>query len=435
MQDVALPPPSRRRFGRTEKLFETALKAGFDHLIKGDVIIKKLKKKHQYKIIFSKVYGDRFFFYQVFNKDNTDNVNDQRFAAYIPIKNIVNLYNDTNNNNKLFNQPLFTPTTLMELPNFSKYAFVINNVYFNSHKRLVFMISTKEINLQNTSSKKLTQIPCGKFKHVRFDVDALDPYSYKTLDDLWTNIKNECSNTNNKATTFFDIGVNIEKFETKLCDIPMTDSPPDECKGLSFYFPSLVALANDNPPTAGYISDDSTCFKTLENMIDKNLLPEVFTTIITREKVPNSGGCFTGQSDIPSPFLYFSYDNSTPMSVDEIINISITGDLAENYSIDLAKYVVANSNFNICITKSPDSNCIVFNVKQLYELSNIKIVDEKGGDIPEDKINKYVFLDVSPTTGVPSILRILFKAQGSCTLTVRQKYINNLEIKKLLQFK
>ena len=425
MQDVALPI---RRIGRTQLLFETALKAGFDHLIKGDVIIKKLKKKHEYRITFSKVYGDRFFFYQVFNKDNTDNVNDQRFAAYITTKNIVNLYNDTNNNNKLFNQPLFTPTTIMELPNFNKYAFVINNVYFNSHKRLVFMISTKEINLQNTSSKKLTQIPCGKFKHVRFDVDPLDPFLSKTLDDLWTNIKNECSNTKNQATTFLDVGDNITNFKTRLCDIPMPASPPDECNGL-FYFPSLVT----DRSTAGYISDDSTCFKTLEDMIDKNLLPEVFTTIITREKVPRSRGLCTGRIDIPPSSLFFSYDNSTPMK-DEVINISITGDLAENYSIDLAKYVVANSNFNICTPTNPP-DCKVFNVKQLYELSNINIKDEKGGYIPEDKISEYVFLDVSPATGVPSILRILLKAQGSCTLTVRQKYINNLEIKIKLQFK
>ena len=173
MQDVA--PPKRR--GRTQTLFETAVKSGFDQIFKGDVIIKKLKNKHQYRITFSKVYGDRFFFYQVFNKDNTDNVNDQRFAAYITIKNYINIYNNYNATSKLNNTLVFTPTTIMELPNFSKYAFVINNMYFNSHKRLVFMVSTKEINLQNNISKKLTQIPCGKFKHVRFDIDDLN-YSY-----------------------------------------------------------------------------------------------------------------------------------------------------------------------------------------------------------------------------------------------------------------
>ena len=93
MQENVSPLP--RRIGRTQQLFETAVTSGFDHLIKGDVIIKKLKNKHQYRITFSKVYGDRFFFYQVFNKDNTDNVNDQRFAAYITTKNIINAYNDS----------------------------------------------------------------------------------------------------------------------------------------------------------------------------------------------------------------------------------------------------------------------------------------------------------------------------------------------------
>ena len=162
-------------------------------MVKGDVIIKKLKNKHEYRITFSKVYGDRFLFYQVFNKDNTDNVNNQRFAAYIPIKNIENVYKYINNANTIFNKPLFTPTTIMELPNFSKYAFVINNVYFNSHKRLVFIVSTKEINLQNNNLKKLTQIPSGKFKHVRFDIDD---YNIATLiKQLWTETQDIC-NTN-----------------------------------------------------------------------------------------------------------------------------------------------------------------------------------------------------------------------------------------------
>jgi hypothetical protein len=167
--NVAIPHPIRKP-GRTEILFKTAIGSGIDQILKGDVIIKKLSK-YQYKITFSKVYGDRFFVYQVFNKDNTDNINDQRFAAYIPIKNLENVYKYINFRNTTFNKPLFTPTTIMELPDFRQFAFVINNGYFNSHKRLVFMASTKEINIQNTSSKELTQIPSGKFKHVRFDVD------------------------------------------------------------------------------------------------------------------------------------------------------------------------------------------------------------------------------------------------------------------------
>ena len=133
-------------------------------------------------------------FYQVFNKDNTDSVNDQRFAAYITIKQIDELYKNINNFNTILNKPLFTPTTIMELENFHKHAFVIRNVYFNSHKRLVFMVSTKEIKLQNNTSKKLTQIPSGKFKHVRFDVDAS---SATTLRDIWSSTEKICSNNPN----------------------------------------------------------------------------------------------------------------------------------------------------------------------------------------------------------------------------------------------
>jgi hypothetical protein len=189
--------------GRTQRLLQTAFKAGFDQIIKGDVVIKKLSK-HQYRITFSKVYGDRFFFYQVFNKDNTDSVNDQRFAAYIPLKNPVNMYKDVNDVNTLLNNFLFTPTTIMELSNFSKYAFVINNMYFNSHNHLVFMASTKEINNKNTSSKKLTQIPCGKFKHVRFDIDDYVPPKYldytMKLSEFWSELRERCDKENQTTT-------------------------------------------------------------------------------------------------------------------------------------------------------------------------------------------------------------------------------------------
>ena len=177
---------------------------GFDHLVKGDVIIKKLKKKHEYRITFSKVYGDRFLFYQVFNKDNTDSVNYQRFAAYITIKNYINIYKNINNANTILNKPLFIPTTIMELPNFHKHTFVIRNVYFNSQKRVVFMVSTKKINIQNNNLKNLTQIPSGKFKHVRFDIDAL---TTDTIKQLWPENRNIICNTdptNNTDPTMDD---------------------------------------------------------------------------------------------------------------------------------------------------------------------------------------------------------------------------------------
>jgi hypothetical protein len=238
---IATPPPTRS-IGRTEQLVQTAINSGFDHLVKGDVIIKKLKNKHQYRITFSKVYGDRFLFYQVFNKDNTDNVNDQRFAGYIPIKNIENLYKDTNNANTILNKPLFTPTTIMELPNFRKYAFVINKVYFNSHKRLVFMVSTKEIKLQNNTSKKLTQIPSGKFKHVRFDVD--DSIIRPTLRVLWSSTEKICSNNPN-ATLSYD-GKTFP-----YCNKPLPPYP--EICGDTLYT-DFIRLDGDSSPCRDYIN-------------------------------------------------------------------------------------------------------------------------------------------------------------------------------------
>ena len=239
--------------GRTEKLFQTALKAGFDHLIKGDVIIKKLSK-YEYRITFSKVYGDRFFFYQVFNKDNIDNVNDQRFAAYIPLKNAVNMYKDVNDLNTLLNKPLFIPTTIMELDNFHKYAFVINNMHFNSHNRLVFMASTKEINNKNTSSKKLTHIPCGKFKHVRFDIDNYELHEFPffrrdgaTLSEVWSEIVEQCGKDNQKTTYQGD----------PVCPVPLLVS---ECSNIIF-------------------ENSNKCF--IKNYYNKGIMPSGFSKLMT----------------------------------------------------------------------------------------------------------------------------------------------------------
>jgi hypothetical protein len=279
MQENVSPLP--RRIGRTQQLFETAVTSGFDHLIKGDVIIKKLKNKHQYRITFSKVYGDRFFFYQVFNKDNTDNVNDQRFAAYITTKNIINAYNFYNDNNRFSNKLVFTPTTIMELPNFSKYAFVINNVYFNSNKRLVFMVSTKEIKLQNNTSKKLTQIPSGKFKHVRFDVDNgngrdLFTVAGKKVSEMWNYINSECVKDINTTQRIFNSPL------LKLCDKPMPNYPDDindVCKD------TILFKLKGNP--------NSECATKLKKFATSGVeLPEIIRYFISNLDVDNdSEGC------------------------------------------------------------------------------------------------------------------------------------------------
>jgi hypothetical protein len=87
-------------------------------------------------------------------------------------------------------------------------------MYFNSHSRLVFMASTKEINNKNTSSKKLTHIPCGKFKHVRFDIHDYDPSNEnydKTLSEYWSELRERCDKEN--QTTQYQ--------SNPLCPIPL----------------------------------------------------------------------------------------------------------------------------------------------------------------------------------------------------------------------
>ena len=49
----------------------------FDQIVKGDVCITKLKnKKNMYRITFSKI--GKFLVYQVWDKDNIDNINAKR---------------------------------------------------------------------------------------------------------------------------------------------------------------------------------------------------------------------------------------------------------------------------------------------------------------------------------------------------------------------
>ena len=340
-------------------------------------------------------------FYQVFNKDNTDNVNDKRFAAYIPIKNIINMYNmyNANANSRFSNKLVFTPTTIMELPNFSKYAFVINKVSFNSHKRIVLIVSTKEINIRNTSSsKKLIQIPCGKFKHVRFDVDDFNPFAVENdfVYGLWENIKSTCDASTTKSDTYdainFNDGTVNGTVKLKLCDITMPTSPPKVCEGVSL-----------NPirtgPNIPYLNVDTKCFTNLTTMVDDNLLPEVFTYILT---TANLGGSTCCKSGLVTPsFLFF---NPTKIPTGDVINIYISQD---NYKLDLSEYVVANSSYQQCDT------CPMINVKQIYEISE----------------------NTTNVTLNGSILTIKNKnIPGSCTLTVRQKYIHNLEISIKLQW-
>jgi hypothetical protein len=83
----------------------------------------------------------------------------------------VELFSQIQEFNNKNDELVFTPTTIMETEDYEQYAFVIKKTYLNSNGNVAFIVSTKEISLQNNTSKKLTQLPEGKFNNVRFDID------------------------------------------------------------------------------------------------------------------------------------------------------------------------------------------------------------------------------------------------------------------------
>jgi hypothetical protein len=138
-----------------------------DQIVKGDVTIKKISK-HKYIITFRKI--GKFLLYQVWDKNNINSINSKRIVEYVSAKKWVNLFIQQNENLKLNNKSIFTPTTIMEFGN-HKYAFIINSACINSSGNVVFNVSTKKIQLQNNSSQKLIQLPIGDFNNIRFDID------------------------------------------------------------------------------------------------------------------------------------------------------------------------------------------------------------------------------------------------------------------------
>ena len=147
---------------------ETTESPSFDQIVKGNVSIKKLSE-HRYRITFSKI--GKFLMYQVWDKDSPA-LNKKRSVGYVSAKKWVKAFKESNE--ELENdEPLFTPTTIMETEDDHIYAFVIHKACLNSHDQVVFTVSTKEISLQNNTSKKLVQLPCGKCNNVRFDIDDL----------------------------------------------------------------------------------------------------------------------------------------------------------------------------------------------------------------------------------------------------------------------
>ena len=144
----------------------------FDQIVKGNVSIKKLGS-HRYRITFSKI--GKFLLYQVWDKDSV-NLNKKRKVGYLSAKDWVTAVKKYNKEveNSDSDKPVFTPTTIMETEDDDVYAFVIHKAYLNSHGHVVFTVSTNEISLQDNTSKKLVQLPCGKLNNVRFDIDDCD---------------------------------------------------------------------------------------------------------------------------------------------------------------------------------------------------------------------------------------------------------------------
>lgn len=145
---------------------DTTKSPNFDQIVKGNVSIKKVCK-HKYKITFSKI--GKFLLYQVWDKDSPA-LNKKRSVGYVSAKEWVKTFKKGNEKVEI-GKPLYTPTTIMETEDDRVYAFVIHKADLNSHDQIVFTVSTKEISLQNNTSKKLIQLPLGKCNNVRFDID------------------------------------------------------------------------------------------------------------------------------------------------------------------------------------------------------------------------------------------------------------------------
>lgn len=143
----------------------------FDQIVKGDVFIKKLKANKKYKITFSKI--NKFLMCQVWDEENNDNRNDERVVFRVTAREWVEFIKTVNEILSKNNQPLFTPTTIIETEDGEQFVCVIHKVYFDKNDRLVFIVSTKEIKLANYCSKNLIDIPCGKFTNMRFDIPPL----------------------------------------------------------------------------------------------------------------------------------------------------------------------------------------------------------------------------------------------------------------------
>jgi hypothetical protein len=152
----------------------------FGQIVKGNVTIIKLSK-YRYRITFSKI--GKIIVYQFWDKDNLDKINNKRVLINVSAKKWIKAFKTYNEKLEEIDEPLFTPTTIMETPDDDAYAFIIHKVCFDSNDRVVFIVSTEEISLQNNTLKKMIQLPCRKFDNMRFDIESISSAHWSALVD------------------------------------------------------------------------------------------------------------------------------------------------------------------------------------------------------------------------------------------------------------
>jgi PHD/YefM family antitoxin component YafN of YafNO toxin-antitoxin module len=131
----------------------------FNQSVKGNVIVTKIKsKKYMYRIQFNT--NTDFIVIESNQNNNT--------VITVPAKEWVHTFNEENKYLiKQGNKPLAL-TTIMETTSDGQYVFNIHKARVDKVNRLIFLISTKEIQLSNNVSKKTTQIPSKYFKNAQF---------------------------------------------------------------------------------------------------------------------------------------------------------------------------------------------------------------------------------------------------------------------------
>jgi hypothetical protein len=170
----------------------------YDHVVKGDCTITKIKNNKNYSHKITLYNIGSFLEYQVHHSkgivpithlpNHPNNTNHPTSFAdatkYIEenAENVITVNHEINNDRDVslingkewvqyFNNiPGFTPTTVMEI-NYDRYVFVIKKTKLNKDNKVVFYISTKEIQT-DIKLTKMIKIPTGKkYKNVRFDID------------------------------------------------------------------------------------------------------------------------------------------------------------------------------------------------------------------------------------------------------------------------